>query len=52
MDRETWCPVIHGVAKNRTQLSDRTELNESPIAESSVMSCRKVSGLGHMKNEG
>ena len=22
MDRETWCAVIHGVAKNRTRLSD------------------------------
>ena len=22
MDRETWCAVIHGVAKSRTQLSD------------------------------
>ena len=22
MDRETWCAVVHGVAKSRTQLSD------------------------------
>ena len=22
MDRETWCSVIHGVAKSRTRLSD------------------------------
>ena len=22
MDRETWCPVVHGAAKSRTQLSD------------------------------
>ena len=22
MDREAWCTVIHGVAKNRTRLSD------------------------------
>ena len=28
MDREAWRAVIHGVAKSRTRLSDRTELNE------------------------
>ena len=27
MDREAWRAAIHGVAKSRTQLSDRTELN-------------------------
>ena len=27
MDREAWRTVVHGVAKNRTQLSDWTELN-------------------------
>ena len=26
MDREAWCPVIHGVTKSRTRLSDWTEL--------------------------
>ena len=26
MDREAWRAVVHGVAKSRTQLSDRTEL--------------------------
>ena len=29
MDREVWRAVIHGVAKNRTRLSDWTELNWS-----------------------
>ena len=28
MDREKWHPVVHGVAKSRTQLSDWTELIE------------------------
>ena len=27
MDREAWRATIHGVAKNRTRLSDGTELN-------------------------
>ena len=27
MDREAWCAAIHRLAKNRTQLSDWTELN-------------------------
>ena len=27
MDRKAWCAVVRGLAKSRTQLSDRTELN-------------------------
>ena len=27
MDREAWDAAIHGVVKNQTRLSDRTELN-------------------------
>ena len=31
MDRETWCAVVHGVAKSWTWLSDWTELIPSKI---------------------
>ena len=43
MDREAWHATIHGVAKSRTRLSDRTELSVSSskssigIAEFSCM---------------
>ena len=29
MDREAWRAVIHGVAKSQTQMSNRTETNET-----------------------
>ena len=31
MDREAWRAAIHGVAKSRTRLSDRTELHSTYI---------------------
>ena len=31
MDREAWRAAIHGVAKSRTRLSDRTELTGKTI---------------------
>ena len=33
MDRETWRAAVHGVAKSRTQLSDRTELKRTVVIE-------------------
>ena len=31
MDRESWSAVVHGVTKNRTQLSDWTELKFTEV---------------------
>ena len=38
MNREAWRAAIHGVAKSRTRLSDRTELNWA-INKSSILHC-------------
>ena len=37
MDRVAWCAVIHGVAKSRTQLSDRSDLNQSDHMDHSLV---------------
>ena len=34
MDREAWHAAVHGVAKSRTRLSDRTEL--SPLEQKEI----------------
>ena len=36
MDREAWCAVVHGVIKNRTRLSNWTELNWTEIVPERV----------------
>ena len=39
MDREAWRAAIHGVAKNRTQLSDWTELINNSIPTNLMFVC-------------
>ena len=36
MDREAWCAATHGVARNRTQLSDWTELTHLKIVHKMI----------------
>ena len=36
MDREAWRAAIHGVAKSRAQLNDRTELNWTELENNDV----------------
>ena len=45
MDRETWCAVIHRVAKSRTRLSDWTELNRMFNVSWKPGECYKEAGL-------
>ena len=44
MDREAWRAAIHGVAKNRTRLSDSTELNSTVkvLDQSALSGCDLV----------
>ena len=37
MDKEAWRAVIHGVAENRTRLSNWTELAEASVAPSFML---------------
>ena len=45
MDREAWRAAVHGVAKSRTQLSDRTELNKE-------LMCLCLTNGKHSENDG
>ena len=50
MDREAWHAVVHGIAKNRTRLSDSTELNIhfSPISTDAILVWATITcHLGH-----
>ena len=54
MDRETWHAPVHGVAKSRTQLSNKTELGSS-VGKGSSCSAGETSlilGLGRSPGEG
>ena len=45
MDREAWCAVIHGVAKNRTRLSDWTDWTDLCILDPGPLSAERVGNI-------
>ena len=54
MDREAWCAMIHGVAKSRSRLSDRTELPGGPVVKNPSYNARDIGlipslGRSHMQ---
>ena len=45
MDREAWRAVVHGIAKNRTRLSDWTELTRPTFIVCLAVSCPHLGNL-------
>ena len=45
MDREAWRAAIHGVAKSRTRLSNRTELMRRTDSFEKTLMLGKIEGL-------
>ena len=45
MDREAWCAVIHGLAKDRTWLSDWTELHWTDVSKGASLVALMVKNL-------
>ena len=45
MDKEAWRAAIHGVAKSRTRLSNRTELTRRTDSFEKTLMLGKIEGL-------
>ena len=46
MDRESWQAAVHGVAKSRTRLRNRTELRQSMWTVTAAMKLKDARSLG------